>query len=69
MRGPRAARVLRSSILAIREPPCLEASRTPEVNASRIAYQHTPPNTMGMFSILFTPQLRSVILDPRLWQA
>ena len=59
---PRAARVIRSSVLAIREMPYVEAARALGVNHSRVAFRHILPNTMGVFIVLITAQLGSAIL-------
>ncbi len=59
---PRAARVLRSSVLAIRETPYVEAARALGVSHVRVAFRHILPNTMGPFLILTTAQLGSAIL-------
>ncbi len=59
---PRAARVIRSSILAIRETPYVEAARALGVSHLRVAFRHILPNTIGPFMILTTAQLGSAIL-------
>jgi peptide/nickel transport system permease protein len=59
---PRAARVIRSSVLAIREMPYVEAAQALGVRRSRIAFRHILPNTMGPFMVLITAQLGSAIL-------
>ncbi len=59
---PRAARVIRSSVLSIREMPYVEAARSLGVRHLRIAFRHILPNTMGPFMILATAQLGSAIL-------
>jgi peptide/nickel transport system permease protein len=59
---PRAARVIRSSVLAIRETPYVEAARALGVSHLRVAFRHILPNTMGPFMILATAQLGSAIL-------
>ncbi len=59
---PRAARVIRSSVLAIRETPYVEAARALGVGHLRVAFRHILPNTIGPFVILTTAQLGSAIL-------
>jgi peptide/nickel transport system permease protein len=59
---PRAARVIRSSVLSIREMQYVEAARGLGVGHLRIAFGHILPNTMGPFIVLATAQLGSAIL-------
>ena len=59
---PRAGRVIRSSVLAIREMQYVEAARAVGVRHLRIAFRHVLPNTMGPFIVLCTAQLGSAIL-------
>ncbi len=59
---PRAARVIRSSVLSIREMPYIEAARALGVSHLRIAFRHILPNTVGPFIVLMTAQLGSAIL-------
>ena len=59
---PRAARVIRSSVLSIREMQYVEAARSVGVNHLRIAFRHILPNTIGPFIVLCTAQLGSAIL-------
>lgn len=59
---PRAARVIRSSVLSIREMQYVEAARSLGVEHLRIAFRHVLPNTMGPFIVLCTAQLGSAIL-------
>ena len=59
---PRAARVVRSSVLAIREMQYVEAARAVGLAHLRIAFRHVLPNTMGPFIVLCTAQLGSAIL-------
>jgi peptide/nickel transport system permease protein len=59
---PRAARVIRSSVLAIREFAYVEAARALGVRHARIALRHILPNTMGPFIVLVTAQLGGAIL-------
>jgi len=59
---PRAARVVRSSVLTIREMQYVEAARGLGLSHLRIAFRHVMPNTMGPFIVLCTAQLGSAIL-------
>jgi peptide/nickel transport system permease protein len=59
---PRAARVVRSSVLAIREFPYIEAARAIGVGHARVAFRHVLPNTIGPFIVLITAQLGGAIL-------
>jgi peptide/nickel transport system permease protein len=59
---PLAARVVRSSVLAIREFVYVEAARAMGVGHARVALRHILPNTMGPFIVLVTAQLGSAIL-------
>jgi peptide/nickel transport system permease protein len=59
---PRAARVIRSSVLTIREMPYVEAAQALGVGHRRVAFRHILPNTMGPFLVLITAQLGSAIL-------
>ena len=59
---PRAARVIRSSVLTIREMQYVEAARSLGVQHLRIAFRHILPNTVGPFIVLCTAQLGSAIL-------
>jgi peptide/nickel transport system permease protein len=59
---PRAARVVRSSVLAIREFPYIEAARAVGIGHTRVAFRHILPNTIGPFIVLITAQLGGAIL-------
>jgi peptide/nickel transport system permease protein len=59
---PRAARVIRSSVLTIREMQYIEAAHALGVRHLRIAFRHILPNTVGPFIVLGTAQLGSAIL-------
>jgi peptide/nickel transport system permease protein len=59
---PRAARVIRSSVLTIREMQYVEAARSLGLGHLRIAFRHVMPNTIGPFIVLGTAQLGSAIL-------
>jgi peptide/nickel transport system permease protein len=59
---PRAARIVRSSVLSIREMQYIEAARALGLRHLRIAFRHVLPNTVGPFIVLCTAQLGSAIL-------
>lgn len=59
---PRSARVVRSSVLSIREMQYVEAARALGIRHLRIAFRHILPNTVGPFIVLCTAQLGSAIL-------
>src|SRR5712664_2149019 len=59
---PRAARVIRASVLSIREMRYIEAARALGVRHLRTAFRHILPNTVGPFIVLCTAQLGSAIL-------
>lgn len=59
---PRAARIIRSSVLSIREFQYVEAARALGLTHLRIAFRHILPNTVGPFIVLGTAQLGSAIL-------
>jgi peptide/nickel transport system permease protein len=59
---PRAARIVRSSVLSIREMQYVEAARALGLRHLRIAFRHVLPNTVGPFIVLCTAQLGSAIL-------
>jgi peptide/nickel transport system permease protein len=59
---PRAARVIRASVLSIREMQYIEAARALGLRHLRIAFRHVLPNTIGPFIVLTTAQLGSAIL-------
>jgi peptide/nickel transport system permease protein len=59
---PRAGRVVRASVLTIREMPYVEAARAIGLRHARIAFRHVLPNTVGPFIVLCTAQLGSAIL-------
>jgi peptide/nickel transport system permease protein len=59
---PRAARVVRASVLTIREMQYVEAARGLGLPSLRIAFRHILPNTVGPFIVLCTAQLGSAIL-------
>src|SRR3989440_12131308 len=59
---PRAARIIRASVLSIREMQYIEAARALGVRHLRTAFRHILPNTVGPFIVLCTAQLGSAIL-------
>src|SRR5690242_15922831 len=59
---PRAARVIRASVLSIREMQYVEAARARGVRRVRVAFRHILPNTVGAFFVLCTAQLGGGIL-------
>ena len=59
---PRAGRVIRSSVLSIREFQYVEAARAVGLTHLRIAFRHILPNTVGPFIVLGTAQLGAAIL-------
>ena len=59
---PRAARVVRASVLSIRELVYVESARALGVGHARVALRHILPNTFGPFIVLLTAQLGGAIL-------
>jgi len=59
---PRAARIIRASVLAIRGLIYIEAARALGARHARVALRHILPNTMGPFIVLATAQLGGSIL-------
>jgi peptide/nickel transport system permease protein len=59
---PRAARVVRASVLSIREFVYVESARALSVGHARVALRHILPNTFGPFIVLLTAQLGGAIL-------
>jgi peptide/nickel transport system permease protein len=60
--APRAARVVRASVLSIRELVYVESARALGVGHLRVAFRHILPNTFGPFVVLITAQLGGAIL-------
>jgi peptide/nickel transport system permease protein len=60
--APRAARLIRSSVLAIREFVYIESARALGVSHGRVAFRHILPNIFGPFIVLVTAQLGGAIL-------
>jgi len=59
---PRCARVVRSSALAVREMPYVDAARTLGFNHKRIILRHMVPNVMAPFLIMLTTFMGQAIL-------
>ena len=59
---PRASRIIRASVLSIREMQYVEAARALGLRHLRIAFRHVLPNTIGPFIVLVTAQLGAAIL-------
>jgi peptide/nickel transport system permease protein len=59
---PRCARIVRSSALAIREVPYVDAARACGFGHSRIILRHMMPNVMAPFLILLTAFVGQAIL-------
>jgi peptide/nickel transport system permease protein len=59
---PRCARIVRSSALAIREVPYVDAARALGFGHSRIIMRHMVPNVMGPFLVIITAFVGQAIL-------
>jgi peptide/nickel transport system permease protein len=59
---PRCARVVRSSALALRELPDIDAARSVGYSHSRIILRHMVPNVMAPFLIMLTAFVGQAIL-------
>jgi peptide/nickel transport system permease protein len=59
---PRCARVVRSSALAIREVPYVDAARTSGYSHARIILRHMVPNVVAPFLIMITAFVGQAIL-------
>ncbi|WP_350151149.1 ABC transporter permease [Thalassobaculum sp.] len=59
---PRCARVVRSSALAVREMPYVDAARSIGYSHSRIILRHMVPNVMAPFLIMITAFVGQAIL-------
>jgi peptide/nickel transport system permease protein len=59
---PRCARVVRSSALAIREIPYIDAARANGFSHARIILRHMVPNVMGPYLIMITAFVGQAIL-------
>ncbi|MEX2129467.1 MAG: ABC transporter permease [Xanthobacteraceae bacterium] len=59
---PKVARVVRSSALAIRELPYVDAARAAGYGHTRIIFRHIAPNVVAPFLIMFTAFIAQAIL-------
>jgi peptide/nickel transport system permease protein len=59
---PKVARVVRSSALAIRALPYIDAARAAGYRHSRIIFRHITPNVVAPFLIMFTAFIAQAIL-------
>jgi peptide/nickel transport system permease protein len=59
---PRCARVVRSSALAIREVPYIDAARACGFGHARIILRHMVPNVMAPYLIILTASVGQAIL-------
>jgi peptide/nickel transport system permease protein len=59
---PKVARVVRSSALAIREMPYIDAARAGGYGHGRIIFRHIAPNVVAPFLIMFTAFIAQAIL-------
>lgn len=59
---PRAARVIRSAALSIREMPYVDAARSAGYSSTRIILRHMAPNVLGPYLILVTAYIAQAIL-------
>jgi peptide/nickel transport system permease protein len=59
---PRCARVVRSSALAVRELPYVDAARACGFSHTRIIFRHMAPNVMAPYLIMLTAFLGQAIL-------
>jgi peptide/nickel transport system permease protein len=59
---PKVARVVRSSALAIRQMPYIDAARTAGYTNTRIIFRHMVPNIVAPFLIMFTAFIAQAIL-------
>lgn len=59
---PKVARVVRSSALAIREMPYIDAARAAGYGHMRIIFRHITPNVVAPFLIMFTAFIAQAIL-------
>jgi peptide/nickel transport system permease protein len=59
---PRCARVVRSSALAVRETPFIDAARACGFSHTRIVLRHMVPNVMAPYLIMMTAAVGQAIL-------
>lgn len=60
---PRVERVVRSSALAIRELPYIDAARTAGFSHTRIIFRHIVPNVVAPYLIMLTAYVAQAILS------
>jgi peptide/nickel transport system permease protein len=60
---PRVERVVRSSALAIRELPYIDAARTAGFSHTRIVFRHIVPNVVAPYLIMLTAYVAQAILS------
>lgn len=60
---PRVERVVRSSALAIRELPYIDAARTAGFSHARIIFRHIVPNVVAPYLIMLTAYVAQAILS------
>jgi peptide/nickel transport system permease protein len=59
---PKVARVVRSSALAVREMPYIDAARTAGFSHARIIFRHIVPNVLAPYLIMLTAFVGQAIL-------
>ena len=59
---PKVARVVRSSALAVREMPYIDAARTAGFSHARIIFRHIVPNVVAPYLIMLTAFIAQAIL-------
>ena len=59
---PKVARVVRSSALAIREMPYIDAARAAGFSHTRIIFRHIVPNVVAPYLIMLTAFVAQAIL-------
>ena len=59
---PRMTRVIRSTVLSIRETPYVDAARTIGATHARIMIRHVTPNTFAPLMIVATSSIGSIII-------
>jgi len=60
---PNAARVIRASVLSVRERPYVEAAQNLGLSRARVLFVHVLPNCMAPYIIIATAALGSAILS------
>ena len=59
---PQVSRLIRSTVLALREQPFIEAGRVIGASDARIMFRHILPNTMAALIVVFTIGVGTVII-------